>query len=100
MVTPTTKPSAGPQPRRAPAPRPDCSNFRCGCGTGRHPNTLVLVTRVRTLTLPEVVINAKSRAIAHFRSQTSALSDDPADQPILPPHLLDRFTGATETFFV
>ncbi|WP_328404783.1 PIG-L deacetylase family protein [Nocardia sp. NBC_00403] len=66
--------------------------------TPEHP--LVLVTRVRTLTLPEVVINAKSRAIAHFRSQTSALSDDPADQPILPPHLLDRFTGATETFFV
>ncbi|MFQ6395582.1 PIG-L deacetylase family protein [Nocardia sp. KC 131] len=66
--------------------------------TPAHP--VVRVTRARMLMLPEAVINAKARAIAHFRSQISALSEDPADQPILPPHLLARFTGATETFFV
>jgi hypothetical protein len=63
-----------------------------------HP--VVPASRARAVTLPRSAIEAKSRAIAHFRSQTSALSEDPADQPILPQYVLDRFTGSTETFFV
>lgn len=42
---------------------------------------------------------AKCRALAHFRSQVLPLSDDPADAPILPAHVLRRFTGPTETYF-
>ncbi|MFC9434903.1 PIG-L deacetylase family protein [Nocardia sp. NPDC057030] len=66
--------------------------------TPEHP--VVPGSRARTLTLPGPAIDAKLRAIAQFQSQILPMSEDPADQPILPPHVLDRFTGNTETYFV
>ncbi|MET9487069.1 PIG-L family deacetylase [Nocardia sp. NPDC006630] len=51
------------------------------------------------LSLSPAAHAAKCRALAHFRSQFLPLSDDPADAPILPAHVLRRFTGPTETFF-
>ncbi|WP_405161390.1 PIG-L family deacetylase [Nocardia sp. NBC_01499] len=66
--------------------------------TPEHP--VVPASRARTLTLPGTAVDAKLRAISQFRSQILPMSADPADQPILPPHVLDRFTGNTETFFV
>ncbi|GAA5086444.1 PIG-L deacetylase family protein [Nocardia iowensis] len=66
--------------------------------TPEHP--VVPASRARTLTLPGAAVDAKLRAIAQFRSQILPMSEDPADQPILPPEALDRFTGASETFFV
>ncbi|WP_194836070.1 PIG-L deacetylase family protein [Nocardia sp. XZ_19_369] len=66
--------------------------------TPEHP--VVPASRARTLTLPGSAVDAKVRALAQFRSQILPMSDDPADQPILSPTVLDRFTGNTETFFV
>lgn len=42
---------------------------------------------------------AKLRAIAEFPSQTRPLSDAPEDAPVLPEHVLRRFTGALEIYF-
>lgn len=66
--------------------------------TPEHP--VVPSSRARTLTLPGSAVEAKLRAIAQFRSQILPISEHPADQAVLPPHALDRFTGTTETFFV
>ncbi|WP_069163419.1 PIG-L deacetylase family protein [Nocardia altamirensis] len=66
--------------------------------TPEHP--VVPSSRARTLSLPRPAVDAKVRAIAQFHSQILPMSADPADRPILPPHVIDRFTGTTETFFV
>lgn len=66
--------------------------------TPEHP--VVPASRARTLTLPATAVDAKLRAISQFHSQILPMSADPADQPILPSYVLDRFTGNTETFFV
>ncbi|MFD6161309.1 PIG-L deacetylase family protein [Nocardia sp. NPDC060256] len=66
--------------------------------TPEHP--VVPASRARTLTLPATAVDAKLRALSQFHSQILPMSADPADQPILPPYVLDRFTGNTETFFV
>lgn len=51
------------------------------------------------LSLSPAAHAAKCRALACFRSQFLPLSDDPADAPILPAHVLRRFTGPTEIYF-
>jgi LmbE family N-acetylglucosaminyl deacetylase len=66
--------------------------------TPEHP--LVPFSHARKVTLPRAAVEAKRRALAHFRSQTHAVSEDPADQPIWPPHVIERFTGGHETFFI
>ncbi|WP_067563021.1 PIG-L deacetylase family protein [Nocardia acidivorans] len=50
------------------------------------------------LTLTPAAHAAKCRALECFRSQFLPLSDHPADAPIVPPHVLRRFTGPTETY--
>ncbi|GAA5050506.1 PIG-L deacetylase family protein [Nocardia callitridis] len=62
--------------------------------TPDHP--VLRTSRARTVTLSPTAIAAKRKALGHFRSQTCPMSDRPAQ----PPHELDRFSGATETFFV
>jgi LmbE family N-acetylglucosaminyl deacetylase len=65
--------------------------------TPEHP--LVPFYHARKVTLPRAAVEAKRRALAHFRSQNHAVSEDTADH-ILPPHVLERFTGGHETFFI
>ncbi|WP_216896325.1 PIG-L deacetylase family protein [Nocardia alni] len=66
--------------------------------TPEHP--LLRGIEARRLPLPGTARNAKIRALNRFRSQTLPLSDDPADRAILPPHVLERFTGSAEVFFL
>ncbi|MEV0247235.1 PIG-L family deacetylase [Nocardia sp. NPDC050712] len=56
-------------------------------------------TRPALFDLPATAHAAKCRAIGHFPSQTQRLSPAPQDAPILPEHILRRFTGPTETYF-
>ncbi|MEU0539957.1 PIG-L family deacetylase [Nocardia sp. NPDC005978] len=63
-------------------------------------NPLLEHSRARTLALPPAAHSAKCRALSRFRSQTQPLSDLPGDEPILPQHILRRFTGPTETFLL
>ncbi|WP_067690410.1 PIG-L deacetylase family protein [Nocardia jejuensis] len=51
------------------------------------------------LALSPAAREAKNRALTCFRSQFLPLSDAPADQPIVPAHVLRRFTGPTEIYF-
>ncbi len=55
--------------------------------------------RARRHRLSSAAVTAKNRAVAAFVSQITALSGDPADRAVLEPHVLDRLTGPTETFF-
>lgn len=55
--------------------------------------------RARRHRLSPAAIEAKKRAVHAFVSQITDLSDDPADRAVLEPHVLDRLTGPTETFF-
>ncbi|MFD6398907.1 PIG-L deacetylase family protein [Nocardia sp. NPDC060249] len=48
--------------------------------------------------LPSAVA-AKARAMAQHRTQIRPLSDHPADRPVLPAHVLQRFTTPDEVFF-
>ncbi|MGB2949988.1 MAG: PIG-L deacetylase family protein [Rhodococcus sp. (in: high G+C Gram-positive bacteria)] len=45
------------------------------------------------------VTEAKRRAAAQFVTQTTALSSDPADRPVLPPHVLERLLRPYEVVF-
>lgn len=63
-----------------------------------HP--LLRGIRARTLCLSDTALRAKTRALERFPSQTRPLSGDPADRAILPPHVLEHFTGPTETYFL
>ncbi len=56
--------------------------------------------RARSVALPPVVAEAKRAAARCFRSQTEALSEDPADAPVLPPHVLQRLLRNWEVVFV
>jgi len=53
----------------------------------------------RRIVLPEEVHGAKLRAVEQFRSQIQPLSEDPADNPVLPPGVLARLTRGTEVVF-
>ncbi|GAA1459157.1 PIG-L deacetylase family protein [Williamsia maris] len=55
--------------------------------------------RARRHRLSPAAVEAKKRAVHAFVSQITDLSDDPADRAVLEPHVLDRLTGPTETFF-
>ena len=57
-------------------------------------------SRARRLDLAGDVRNAKSRALSEFHSQTAPLGPRPEDAPVLPPHILARFTRPYEVFFV
>ncbi|MGW4477476.1 PIG-L deacetylase family protein [Rhodococcus triatomae] len=56
--------------------------------------------RARSVALSEECVAAKRAAVAEFTSQTTDLSDDPADRAILPPHVLARLLRDHETVFV
>ena len=51
------------------------------------------------VTLPPAVRASKARAIAEFRTQIRPLGPDPADRPVLPPQVLERFTRPWEVLF-
>jgi LmbE family N-acetylglucosaminyl deacetylase len=56
-------------------------------------------SRARRLDLAEDVRNAKSRALSEFHSQIAPLGPRTEDAPVLPPHVLARFTRPYEVFF-
>jgi LmbE family N-acetylglucosaminyl deacetylase len=56
--------------------------------------------RLRRVELPPHVVLAKQSAIDAFATQVRALSDDPADAAILPPHVLARLMRPSETVIV
>ena len=56
--------------------------------------------RMRRVELPPHVVAAKQRAVDAFATQVRALSDDPADAAILPPHVLARLLRSSETVIV
>ncbi|MCX4098582.1 PIG-L deacetylase family protein [Nocardia sp. alder85J] len=62
-----------------------------------HPR--VRRTDPAALSLTATARAAKHRALHCFPTQTEPLSTDPADAPILPGHILRRFTGPTEIYF-
>ncbi|WP_231386855.1 PIG-L deacetylase family protein [Nocardia sp. BMG111209] len=62
-----------------------------------HPR--LRTTDPAALSLPAAALAAKHRALHCFPSQTRPLSDHPADAPILPEHIVARFTGPTEIYF-
>lgn len=64
-----------------------------------HPSTAPWQD-VRRLRLPEDAVRSRARALAHHRSQTEALSDEPGDEALLLPGVLAHFTGPTERFVV
>ena len=51
------------------------------------------------VSLPPAVRASKARAIAEFRTQIRPLGPDPADRPVLPPQVLERFTRPWEVLF-
>ncbi len=53
----------------------------------------------RRVVLPADIQAAKQAAIQAFQTQITPLSQDPADQPILPPHVLARLTRSEEVVF-
>lgn len=55
--------------------------------------------QARRVLLPDEVRDAKRAAVAAFATQVNPLSDDPADAPILPPHVLARLTRGAEYVF-
>jgi LmbE family N-acetylglucosaminyl deacetylase len=55
--------------------------------------------QARRVLLPDDVRDAKRAAAAAFATQVNPLSDDPADAPILPPHVLARLTRDVEYVF-
>jgi LmbE family N-acetylglucosaminyl deacetylase len=55
--------------------------------------------RARRIDLPPAAQAAKAAAIAAFPSQTEPLGPADADAPILPPHVLARFTRPFEVIF-
>ncbi len=50
--------------------------------------------------LPPHIADAKRRAAQQFVTQIEPLSSDPADRPVLPPHVLDRLLRSFEVVFV
>ena len=56
--------------------------------------------RARTLALPDHVRRAKGLAVSRFTTQVGALSPDPRDAAVLPPHVLARLLRERETLFV
>lgn len=66
-------------------------------GSPDHPR--VAAANAFGLALPSSAVAAKARALAQHRSQIRPLSDHPADRPVLPPHVLHRFTTRDEVFF-
>ena len=66
-----------------------------------HPDDAVVPSdRARALALPAKIVRTKLAAIDEYSSQAIAASTHPADRPILPPHVLERLAGRSETFFV
>ncbi|GAA0575874.1 PIG-L family deacetylase [Paractinoplanes ferrugineus] len=55
--------------------------------------------RARRIDLPPAARAAKAAAIAAFPSQTEPLGPADADAPILPPHIVARFTRPFEVIF-
>jgi hypothetical protein len=53
----------------------------------------------RRIGLPAPALAAKAAALAEYRSQTAPLGPAPADAPILPGHVLDRFRRPYELVF-
>lgn len=53
--------------------------------------------RAAVVDLPPHTAERKSAALQCFHSQVRPLGDDPADAPILPPHVLARFERSYET---
>lgn len=56
--------------------------------------------RLRRVELPAHVVMAKQCAVDAFSTQVRALSNDPADAAILPPHVLARLLRPSETVIV
>lgn len=56
--------------------------------------------RARSVTLETELARAKRSAAAEFVTQTQPLSQDPADQPVLPRGVLARLLREFEVFFV
>ena len=55
--------------------------------------------RVRSLSVPEHVLDRKRRAIAAYRSQVEPLSDGPGDEAIVDQRHVEHFTRTVEPFF-
>ena len=55
--------------------------------------------RAVAVSLPPAVRASKAGAIAEFRTQIRPLGPDPADRPVLPPQVLERFTRPWEVLF-
>jgi LmbE family N-acetylglucosaminyl deacetylase len=53
--------------------------------------------RARRVSLPAELTERKAAAIAAFRSQVEPVAPGPAGEPILPPHVVARFTRSFET---
>ncbi|WP_328663175.1 PIG-L family deacetylase [Nocardia salmonicida] len=66
-------------------------------GSPEHPR--VTSENARALPLSPSAVAAKARAMAQHRTQIRPLSDHPADRPVLPAHVLQRFTAPDEVFF-
>ncbi|MFC9659439.1 PIG-L deacetylase family protein [Nocardia sp. NPDC127606] len=66
-------------------------------GNPEHPR--VTPENAFALPLSPSAVAAKARAMAQHRTQISPLSDHPADRPVLPAHVLQRFTAPDEVFF-
>ena len=56
--------------------------------------------RLRAVALDDRVVAAKHAAVACFRTQIAPLSDDPADAPVLPGHVLERLLRPWEAVLV
>jgi LmbE family N-acetylglucosaminyl deacetylase/SAM-dependent methyltransferase len=68
-----------------------------GAGQGWQPDGPP-VTRLRRLPLSPAVQQAKSRALAHHRSQVAPLSARPGDEAILPEPIMAHFRRSFEVF--